>query len=201
MLSRKVTAAWHGGTDGSGAEASEAALCQGEPDWPTGLCNGYLSFGKGGSWLVFYSEGNNCAEARAANPDSSKTLPISWLVLAAGHTQLQGWRSFQIVEKLLCAKAYWKYRKTSQYGPEQQGDHRKLRGCYVENAVLHQTGDQIGSVSFYIYGKMRSLNLLLELAKILAVDVSMLSPQLPVGEFVGSDIQTRSMHVYRIHLT
>lgn len=74
------------------------------------------SFGKGGSWLVFYSEGNNCAEARASNPDSSKTLPISWLVLAAGHTQLQGWRSFQIVEKLLCAKAYWKYRKTSQYG-------------------------------------------------------------------------------------
>ncbi|XP_023783482.1 uncharacterized protein LOC111929894 isoform X2 [Cyanistes caeruleus] len=28
--------------DGSGAEASEAALCQGAPDWLTGLCNGYL---------------------------------------------------------------------------------------------------------------------------------------------------------------
>ncbi|XP_071282733.1 ejaculatory bulb-specific protein 1-like [Agelaius tricolor] len=28
--------------DGSGAEASEAALCQGAPDWLTGLRNGYL---------------------------------------------------------------------------------------------------------------------------------------------------------------
>ncbi|XP_077036727.1 uncharacterized protein LOC129122121 isoform X2 [Agelaius phoeniceus] len=28
--------------DGSGAETSEAALCQGAPDWLTGLRNGYL---------------------------------------------------------------------------------------------------------------------------------------------------------------
>lgn len=73
------------------------------------------SLGKGGSWLGFYSEGNDGAEARAANLDSSKILPISWLVSPAAHTQLQGWRSFQAGEKLLCAKAYWKYRKTSQY--------------------------------------------------------------------------------------
>lgn len=37
--------------------------------------------------------------------------------------------------------------------PKQQRDHRKLRGCYVENTVLHQTGDQTRSVSFYSYGK------------------------------------------------
>lgn len=36
--------------DGSGAEASEAALCQGAPDWLTGLCNGYLVRVKAADW-------------------------------------------------------------------------------------------------------------------------------------------------------
>lgn len=36
--------------DGSGAEASEAALCQGAPDWLTGLCNGYLVRVKASDW-------------------------------------------------------------------------------------------------------------------------------------------------------
>ncbi|XP_041328064.1 uncharacterized protein LOC121356070 [Pyrgilauda ruficollis] len=50
MLSRKVTAAWHGRSNGSGAEASEAALCQGAPDWLTGLRNGYLVRVKASDW-------------------------------------------------------------------------------------------------------------------------------------------------------
>ncbi|XP_053800969.1 uncharacterized protein LOC128789255 [Vidua chalybeata] len=36
--------------DGSGAEASEAALCQGAPDWLTGLRNGYLLRVKASDW-------------------------------------------------------------------------------------------------------------------------------------------------------
>lgn len=36
--------------DGSGAEASEAAVCQGAPDWLTGLCNGYLVRVKASDW-------------------------------------------------------------------------------------------------------------------------------------------------------
>lgn len=37
-------------SDGSGAEASEAALCQGAPDWLTGLRNGYLVRVKASDW-------------------------------------------------------------------------------------------------------------------------------------------------------
>lgn len=28
--------------------------------------------------------------------------------------------------------------------PKHQGDHRKLRGWYIENTILHHNGDQTG---------------------------------------------------------
>lgn len=73
---------------------------------------------------------------------------------------------------------------------------------FPSQVVLYSVNALTGGVIYDILAfSFCSHTFFQKLARILAVDILMLSPQLPVGEFVGSDIQSRSVHVDRIHLT